>query len=361
MFSEEFQFQTDPLKDNFQNWTDSNVDKQTDRRDFEKQLDLRTILRFLSTNLKEQLKITNTIIFQQQQEKNILNEINRKQEELIKSYQEQGHNLERPIDISLPDEKKGVFPIELLEVISNNKCIDIINSQLQNEREHISNNKILVYESNKLNAEFPIQEILGKLIGRKNNTKKEEYKQIILSCLNINDDIPSIDIQFKKVITSSDKSFVVIILIVNCIISPKAQGIIRKRLRNKILEIIDRPLTNDLPPFTVYSNSRTGGNDILDKLNTETNVFKIKKFIVDEYGISVDNLLHVEFLNVKKVKSSKKPLYTVVLSLQVKMFIFKNYKKREPQKDILHNLLVKKEANIIEKLKHRTQEMINNH
>ena len=159
--------------------------------------------------------------------------------------------------------------VERPEVIENQKYIDQIHEQLTLYQESIKSNHMLIYKAETIHPNFPIEELLGKLIGKK-GVKISKYEQIVkskISCL-----------KKKKLIEFShilDNEVGEIFLIINVNIGPDISmetfSQLRQEMREEMIEVINTAYTNDFPNITISSVFKNK-EEIHQLLNTTENI-----------------------------------------------------------------------------------------
>ena len=73
------------------------------------------------------------------------------------------------------------------EIIQNNNFLENLTCQTDDFRENIDRKQVFVYKSNFTELKMSVKELLGKLIGRRGNTRHGEYKEVITSILKCSD------------------------------------------------------------------------------------------------------------------------------------------------------------------------------
>lgn len=243
--------------------------------------------------------------------------------------------------------------VESPEVIENQKYIDQIHEQLTLYQESIKSNHMLIYKAETIHPNFPIEELLGKLIGKK-GVKISKYEQIVkskISCLK-----KKKFIEFSHIL---DIEVGEIFLIINVNIGPDISmetfSQLRQEMREEMIEVINTAYTNDFPNITISSVFKNK-EEIHQLLNTTENISIFKEILKKESF--EDNISELQF-SVTEL-GTKLPTYDILLSIQVKMFIFKDYQRKEKGKDAHALIRVEKENNLIKRLKEHLQQIVNN-
>ena len=247
-----------------------------------------------------------------------------------------------------------------LEVIQNNSFLENLTSQTGDFKESIDRNQVFVYKSTFTELKMSVKELLGKLIGRRGNTRHGEYKQVIMSILKCSDKDISFWLDIKNLKGTTGISYIVFIINVNININYVQQAEIRQQLKLKIIDIINRPLINDFPLLTIFPNDSYIDKDILlEKLNSEFNLLKVRSILIEKYDVQDYNLISLQFSSIEDFKEPPKTSFKVKLSLQVKIFVYRDYQAIKNKTDTLHELLVEKELNMFHYLKRDIQEIVN--
>lgn len=242
--------------------------------------------------------------------------------------------------------------VESPELIENQKYIDQIHEQLTLYQESIKSNHMLIYKAESVHPNFPIEELLGKLIGKK-GVKISKYEQIVkskISCLK-----KKKFIEFSHIL---DNEVGEIFLIINVNIGPDISmetfSQLRQEMREEMIEVINTAYTNDFPNITISSIFKNK-EEIHQLLNTTENISMFKEILKKESF--EDNISELQF-SVTEL-GTKLPTYDILLSIQVKMFIYKDYQRKEKGKDAHALIRVEKENNLIKRLEEHLQKIVN--
>ena len=239
------------------------------------------------------------------------------------------------------------------EVIENQKFIDQVYKQLTLYQESIKGNHMLIYKAETVHPNFPIEELLGKLIGKK-GVKISNYEQIVKS--KIKCPKKKKFIEFSYIV---DKEIGEIFLIINLNIeqdiSVETFSQLRQEMREEMIDVINTTYTNNFPNITISSILRNK-EQIHQLLNTSENITMFKEILKKESF--EDNISELEF-SVTDL-GTKLPTYDILLSIQVKMFIYKDYQRKEKSKDAHTLIRVEKESNLIKRIKEHLQKIVNN-
>ena len=239
------------------------------------------------------------------------------------------------------------------ELIENQKYIEQIHEQLTLYQESIKSNHILIYKAETIHPNFPIEELLGKLIGKK-GIKISKYEQIVKSRINC--------LKKKKFIEFShilDNEVGQIFLIINVNIgldiSKETFSQLRQEMREEMIDVINTAYTNDFPCIRISSifQNKEKIHQLLNTSETTSMFMEILKKESFE-----DNISGLQF-SVTEL-GTKLPSYDILLSIQVKMFIYKDYQRKEKSKDAHALIRVEKESNLIKRLKEQLQKIVNN-
>ena len=211
-----------------------------------------------------------------------------------------------------------------------------------------------MYDTETINSKFPIRELLGKLIGKK-GFNMSKYESIAMSLLNVSKKKQRF-LEFEYIVDNkSGKTFIIININYESSINRETFSQLRIELRTEMIKILNKSFTNNFPPITISCLNKSE-KEIHRLLNEFTHLSEFKTFLIKE--TFEDNISQLSFSRVTNL-GSKFPTFEVVLSLQVKMFVYRDYQKKEKGTDAHANIRIDKENHLLKRIKSELQKIVN--